>query len=114
MLVMRISIFGIVLPLPLLFDDFFASSPKSIKVNVSKDAISLETKLDVDYWEVDPDWDGKLFRSVAQAKRPVRNGDIPMEIKLKAGSNFCIRLVSVKGKQYQLNIQAVSDAANGL
>ena len=96
------------------FDDFFASSPKSIKVNVSKDAISLETKLDVDYWEVDPDWDGKLFRSVAQAKRPVRNGDIPMEIKLKAGSNFCIRLVSVKGKQYQLNIQAVSDAANGL
>ena len=96
------------------FDDFFASSPKSIKVNVSKDAISLETKLDVDYWEVDPDWDGKLFRSVAQAKRPVRNGDIPMEIKLKAGSNFCIRLVSVKGKQYQLNIQAVPNAANGL
>lgn len=97
-----------------LFNYSFASNPKSIRVNVSNGAIALETKLDVDYWEVDPDWDGKLFRSAAQAKRPVRNGDIPMEIKIKAGSNFCIRLVSAKGKQYQLNIQTVSDSANGL
>src|SRR5512147_2127715 len=47
--------------------------PKSIKVHRSKDLISLETDLDLDYWEVDPNWDGITFRSAAQAKRPVRS-----------------------------------------
>jgi DNA modification methylase len=87
---------------------------KGIKANVTKGCILLDTKLDVDYWEVDPAWDGKIFRSVAQAKRPVRSGDIPMELKIKVGGNVCIRLVTAKGGQYQLNIQAVTDAADGL
>jgi len=81
-----------------------SSPPKTTKFKVRKDSISLETKLDLDYWEVDPDWDGKLFKSMMQAKRPVRSGDIPLELKIKVGSNVCIRLVTVKGKQYQLNI----------
>lgn len=79
-------------------------APKSIKAFLSKDKVSLETKLDLDYWDVDPDWDGKNFKSVAQAKRPVRSGEILHELKIKAGSNVCIRLVTAKGKQYQLNI----------
>jgi adenine specific DNA methylase Mod len=78
--------------------------PKNTKAKISNDVISLETKLDLDYWEVDPAWDGKLFRSVAQAKRPVRSGELPSELKIKAGSNVCIQLVTVNGKQYQLNI----------
>ena len=81
-----------------------SSLPKATKVTVSKDSISLKTKLDLDYWEVDMDWDGKLFKSTMQAKRPVRSGEIPLELKVKVGSNVCIRLVTVKGKQYQLNI----------
>lgn len=88
--------------------------PRSTKVNISEDSVSLKTNLDLDYWEVDPDWDGKMFRSAAQAKRPVRSGDIPLELKVKVGGNICIRLVTVKGKLYQLNVQAVSDAADGL
>jgi DNA modification methylase len=79
-------------------------APKSTKVQYSKDLISLETKLDLDYWEVDPNWDGVTFRSAAQAKRPARSGNIPSELKIKAGSKVCIRLVTAKGKQYQLNI----------
>jgi DNA modification methylase len=82
----------------------FLSWPKTTKVNVSEDSISLDTKLDLDYWDVDPDWDGKMFKSAAQAKRPVRRGAIPLELKIKVGGNICIRLVTVKGKQYQLNI----------
>ncbi|MBK9926680.1 MAG: site-specific DNA-methyltransferase [Anaerolineales bacterium] len=82
----------------------FSPLPKTTKVNVSKDLISLDTKLDLDYWEVDPAWDGKIFKSVVQAKRPIRSGDIPLELKTKVGSNVCIRLVTVKGKQYQLNV----------
>jgi hypothetical protein len=64
----------------------------------------LDTKLDLDYWEVDLSGGEKMFRSVAQAKRPVRSGDIPLELKIKNGGKVCIRFVTVKGKQYQLNI----------
>jgi len=78
--------------------------PKSTIVKITRDGISLNTKLDLDYWEVDPAWDGKLFRSAAQAKRPVRSGELPLELKIKTGSNTCIRFVTVKGKRYQLHI----------
>ncbi|GAB4450424.1 MAG: hypothetical protein OHK0041_12380 [Anaerolineales bacterium] len=91
-----------------------SAAPKSTRANILGNLISLTTKLDLDYWEVDPNWDGKIFRSAAQAKRPVRSGQIPVDLKIKAGRNVCIRLVTAKGKQYQLHIQPVPDAANGL
>jgi hypothetical protein len=64
----------------------------------------LDSKLDVAFWEVDAAWDGQLFRSVGQAVRPVRSGDVPCEIKIKTGHTICVRIVTAKGKQYQLNI----------
>jgi len=91
-----------------------SAMPKKIKVNISQHMAMLNTSIDLDYWEVDPDWDGKLFQSAAQAKRPVRSEDIPLELKIKAGSNVCVRLVTAKGKQYQLHVQTVSNAADGL
>jgi len=81
-----------------------AIKSKKIKVSVLDSQVSLKTALDVDFWEVDPDWDGKTFRSVAQAQRHVRSGVIPMELKIKIGGRVCIRLVTVDGKQFQLNI----------
>ncbi len=77
---------------------------KSIKVQRLGDSISLKTKLDLDYWEVDPDWDGVTFRSAAQAKRPARSGDIPYELKIEAGRRACIRLVTAEGEQSQLDV----------
>lgn len=79
-------------------------APKTTRVNISKGSISLETEIQLDYWEVDPNWDGKRFRSAAQAVRPVRSGAIPHELKIKTGRNVCIRLVSAKGEHFQLNI----------
>ena len=79
-------------------------APKSTKIKASKHSISLETHLDLDYWEVDTDWDGKIFKSIAQAVRPVRSGETPRELKIKVGRKVCIRLVTAKGKQYQLNV----------
>ncbi len=79
-------------------------APKSLKVERSRDSICLQTKLDLDYWEVDPAWDGKIFKSAAQATRPVRNGAIARELKIKAGRNACIRLMTAKGEQFQLNV----------
>lgn len=80
------------------------SAPKSIKFDVSKDSICIETSLDLDYWEVDPDWDGATFKSAVQAKRPVRNGEIPRELKIIVGRNPCIRLVTAKGEHFQLHV----------
>ena len=76
----------------------------SVIPHILEYSISLETKLELDYWEVDPAWDGKLFKSAAQAKRPARNGKISNELKITTGHNTCIRLVTVKGEHYQLNV----------
>jgi DNA modification methylase len=85
-------------PLPLI------SAPKSVKVEFSDGSVCIKTKLDIDYWEVDPAWDGITFKSAVQAKRPARSGRIPHELKIKVGSNPCIRLVTAKGEQFQLHI----------
>jgi DNA modification methylase len=80
------------------------SAPNSVRVEFSDGAVCIKTKLDLDYWEVDPAWDGITFKSAAQAKRPARMGKIPHELKIKVGSNPCIRLVTAKGEQFQLHI----------
>ncbi|HET9907044.1 MAG TPA: site-specific DNA-methyltransferase [Anaerolineales bacterium] len=79
-------------------------APNSVKVNRLDHFISIESDLDLDYWEVDIDWDGTLFKSFAQARRPVRNGKIPHELKIKTGGNHCIRFVTAQGEQFQLNV----------
>ena len=83
-------------------------------MKVTSDSVSLDTALDIDFWEVDPDWDGKIFRSAAQAQRHVRSGELPLELKIKIGRTLrvCIRLVTVQGKEFQLDIQTVPNAAN--
>lgn len=79
-------------------------APKSVKVELSDDSICLKTNLDLDYWEVDPAWDGITFKSSAQARRPVRGDEIPRELKIKVGGNISIRLMTAKGEQFQLNV----------
>lgn len=86
------------------FNAPISSPPVTTRAKSFDGVVSLQTKLDLDYWEVDPDWNGKMFKSVAQAKRPARSGNLPVEIKIKTGGNICIRFVTVKGTQYQLNI----------
>jgi hypothetical protein len=73
------------------------------KVMLQDDILKLETSLDLDYWEVDPAWDGKIFKSVGQAVRPVRSDKVPCELKIKTGQDFCVRLVTVQGEQFQLS-----------
>jgi DNA modification methylase len=66
---------------------------------------------EMDYWEVDPNWDGQIFRSANQAWRPRRRGDIPAEIKVPAewvGNRSRIRLVRIDGQQIELTIYTSS------
>lgn len=73
------------------------------KVMRRNDSLQLDMPLDLDYWEADPAWDGKIFRSAAQAVRPVRSDVVPREIKIKTGSKVCVRLVTVQGEHFQLS-----------
>jgi len=77
---------------------------QNTKIKYINGEVVLSTRLDLDYWEVDPDWDGKIFKSVVQAKRPVRGDEIPMRLKIKSGRKACIRMITVKGRQFQLHI----------
>lgn len=74
---------------PLRFDYL----PSSKKVRLEAHGLRL------DYWEVDPAWDGKTFRSAAQARRPNRSAEIPLEIELPvAAANLRVRAVTVEGE----------------
>lgn len=59
---------------------------------------------ELDYWEVDPGWDGAVFHSVTQAIRPKKDGEIPSYLRFHAqGStdNLCARFVTIDGKCMQ-------------
>jgi hypothetical protein len=72
-----------------------------IRLQVSAEAIKVTGPAELDYWEVDPAWDGITFRSAAQAQRPIRSADIAHEIGIKTGRNVCVRLVTVEGEMLQ-------------
>ena len=63
---------------------------------------------DLDYWEIDPNWDGLKFRSAGQAIRPPRKGAIPTEISLPIdwiGKRAAARYVENTGQQGQIELR---------
>jgi hypothetical protein len=61
----------------------------------------------VEYWEVDPDWDGKTFCSVGQAVRSRRGKPLAAQIQLPASckiAQVCIRALTSEGKLLQLEL----------
>jgi DNA modification methylase len=84
-----------------------AQAPEEIGISLSPDAVRLASGLPLDYWELDPAWDGETFRSAAQAWRPVRRGEIPSELALpetKSGRRVCVRMVTAEGEGYQIEL----------
>ncbi len=81
----------------------FLDSAK-IKIAVENDLVKIDTRLPLDYWEVDPAWDGKILKSAAQAQRPVRSGEISHELEIKTGRRVCVRLVTVEGEMFQVEL----------
>jgi hypothetical protein len=80
-----------------------------MKVDILSETIRLLDVPELDYWDVDPAWDGKAFHSAMQARRPIRSGNIPLEIKSPAAlTNLCVRAVTITGEQIQLHVQPVS------
>jgi len=60
---------------------------------------------DLDFWEIDPAWDGETFRSQIQAKRPNRSGKLPDETSLSKGNKpGRIRAVTISGDVIEIGI----------
>jgi site-specific DNA-methyltransferase (adenine-specific) len=80
-------------------------SDAPIKIDLLANSIRLVNAPELDYWEIDPAWDGISFQSAMQARRPNRSGKIPLEIKLPAApTNVCVRAVGIDGRQTQLHV----------
>jgi DNA modification methylase len=86
------------------FQPLNLAAPRSTKARLSDDVLTLQTDLELDYWEVDPNWDGVTFKSAAQVQRPVRSGTISRHLKIRAGGKVCIRLVTTQGEQFELHV----------
>ena len=85
------------------------SADTPLKLDIQSGTVRLLDAPELDYWDLDPAWDGKVFQSAVQARRPNRSGQIPLEIKSPAAlTNLCVRAVAVTGEQIQLNVQPVS------
>jgi hypothetical protein len=55
---------------------------------------------DIDYWEIDPDWDRQVFRSAVQAIRPRKRDVISDHLVIQAlasNSPICVRIVDIHG-----------------
>jgi DNA modification methylase len=75
--------------------------------------VSLSSPSNLDYWEIDPAWDGKVFHSVFQARRTNRSAEIPSEIKMPASpTNVCVRAVTVDGGMMQSNVQSIPNTSD--
>ena len=74
----------------------------SVNLTLNDQSITLEVKQveEIDYWDVDPAWDGKLFRSAIQAVRPRGNESITDQLNFAFSiSNLpiCVRVVDIHG-----------------
>ena len=74
----------------------------SLNMILDNQSVKLEVKQaeGIDYWEVDPAWDGKLFRSATQAVRPRGKEIITDQLNLpfvNGNLPICIRVVDIHG-----------------
>jgi len=93
---------GVASQSPLTFKDLGLPFPR-----IQSDSVILPSEIlpRVMYWEVDPNWDGKLFHSREQAARPWRKGDLRSSLPLPRNhAKICIRVVLISGEVIQQSI----------
>lgn len=81
-----------------------------LRFNFSGTKITLIDPPQLDYWELDPDWNGTVFKSAAQAVRPIRNGHIPLSLNYPSlGDKLKIRAVTINGKLLEFVLDKETD-----
>jgi DNA modification methylase len=80
----------------------------NLKLDNQSARLEMEQPDLIDYWEVDPAWDGRQFHSANQALRPRRKGIIANELQLPAINPkllVCARVVDIHGNYCSLRVQ---------
>jgi site-specific DNA-methyltransferase (adenine-specific) len=86
-----------------------ASLPQGLRLEVDRKSARLlaEQADEIDYWEIDPAWDGHLFRSAAQAIRLRRKGIFTNQLSLPSRRTdlpVCARVIDIHGNSALLKI----------
>jgi len=76
-------------------------SGAGLELRRTPSGIRLDTGREMDYWEVDPEWNGTVFRSAAQAQRSNGGAEVPAEIRIRTGRHVCVRGVTAQGEMLQ-------------
>ena len=81
----------------------------SLKLSINNQSAQLEMDQAnlIDYWEVDPAWDGTIFHSANQALRPRRKGTITNQLELPGNSQqlpLSARVVDIHGNSCSLQL----------
>jgi len=79
----------------------------TIQRDSTQPSISIAESLseELDYWEIDPDWDGKIFHSAAQAARPLRKGKITNQLTVpNFGNKIAMRFDKIDGELLTLYV----------
>jgi DNA modification methylase len=92
----------------LLPEDSTLANSLDIHKDKQKTIMKSEHLDEIDYWEIDPAWDGRLFHSASQALRPPRKGSLPTVLEIP--SNNCnlpvkVRVVDIHGKTCSMIIE---------
>lgn len=80
---------------------------KDLKLSVSLngETLTVTPPVDLDYWEVDEDWDGDTFHSTLQVSRHMKTGNIPLTVKIgRKGTSILLRAVTTSGDLLELQI----------
>jgi len=73
-----------------------------LKARLDGSEIHIECSMELDSWEIDPDWNGNQFASVYQVIRPNRKGEIPCSVHLPTrGKDIMTRAISVTGEMME-------------
>jgi DNA modification methylase len=78
-----------------------------IKLEAQKVFLITEKPEEIDYWEVDPAWDGKVFHSYVQAFRPHGKGGFVNQLNLqdlKCIESVWARVVDIHGNTFYLQV----------
>jgi DNA modification methylase len=85
-------------------------SQNAIEGQLEGSKISLLNPLELDYWEIDPEWNGKVFKSAIQVIRPLRNGEIPLTVDYsRLSQSLKIKTVDINGEVGEEIINLLKD-----
>ena len=82
-------------------DDRYEFPKESGKLTASLEnsKLSIECALELESWEIDPDWNGVQFNSVHQVKRPARKGEISRTVQITdVGKKVKIKALAATGE----------------